>query len=122
MIQHNVLFRFKSSLDEHDIDRVATALLTMDRYIPGILQASWHINISREQHDKGFRHMISLYFADSAALQTYLSHRHHLYVSENLVLPALAEGACSVLVFDAQFATDLIQSGLSDGLRGQLPA
>ncbi len=101
MIEQNVLFRFKATLDEGEIHRICTALLTMDRYIPGILKASWHENISREQHDKGFRHKLSLYFADNDALEIYLNHRHHLYVRENIILPSLTEGVCSVLVFDA---------------------
>ncbi|WP_413726012.1 Dabb family protein [Sodalis sp. RH16] len=101
MIQHNVLFRFKATLGEDEIHRISAALLTMDRYIPGILNASWHENISREQHDYGFRHKISLYFADNDALEIYLNHRHHLYVRENIILPSLTDGVCSVLIFDA---------------------
>ncbi len=104
MIQHNVLFRFRPVLGEAEINQVATALIEMERYIPAILKSSWHENISREQRDKGFRHMVSLYFADSATLEEYLCHRHHLYVSENIVLPALTDGVCSILVFDMQYA------------------
>ncbi|XBS70017.1 Dabb family protein [Acerihabitans sp. KWT182] len=101
MIQHNVLFRFKTTLSEDEVRQISDALLSMDRYIPGIIKAAWHENISREQHDKGFRHMMSLYFTDHAALDIYLNHRHHLFVRENVILPALIEGVCSVLIFDS---------------------
>ncbi|HEY0208344.1 Dabb family protein [Acerihabitans sp.] len=100
MIEHNVLFRFKPALGQADIQQIAVTLLAMDQYIPGILKASWHVNASREQHDKGFRHMLRLCFADSAVLEQYLTHRHHLYVCENILFPVLADGAGSVLVFD----------------------
>ncbi|WP_213993760.1 Dabb family protein [Sodalis sp. dw_96] len=101
MIQHDVLFRFKGTLSEEQVRRIAVALLTMDRFIPGIIKATWHENISREQHDKGFRHKVSLYFADHAALEDYLIHRHHLYVREHFIQPSLTDGVCSVLIFDA---------------------
>ncbi|WP_410012642.1 Dabb family protein [Sodalis sp. C49] len=100
MIEHNVLFRFRPALAPAEIQQVAATLLAMDRYIPGILKASWHDNASREQRDKGFRHLLRLFFADSAALDQYLAHRHHLYVCENILFPVLADGAGSVLVFD----------------------
>ncbi|NDL65191.1 Dabb family protein [Acerihabitans arboris] len=102
MIEHNVLFRFKSALDKAEIRRVANQLLAMDHYIPGIQAASWHDNASQEQRDKGFRYLLRLCFADSAALEHYLTHRHHLYVCENVLFPVLADGAGSVLVFDVE--------------------
>lgn len=102
MIEHNVLFRFKPALDKSAIQQVAATLLAMDKYIPGILNASWHGNASQEQRDKGFRYMLRLCFADGAALEHYLSHRHHVYVCENVLFPVLADGVGSVLVFDVE--------------------
>lgn len=102
MIEHNVLFQFKPALEKAQIQQIAATLLAMGDYIPGIRRASWHSNASREQRDKGFRHLLRLSFDDSAALEHYLSHRHHVYVIENVLLPVLADGASSVLVFDVE--------------------
>lgn len=44
--------------------------------------------------------MLALWFDDRAALDVYMAHPHHHSVSDDILLPALAQGVDSLLVFD----------------------
>ncbi|AHF78866.1 Stress responsive alpha-beta barrel domain-containing protein [Sodalis praecaptivus] len=108
MIEHNVFLQFRQDASQETIQSVAKALLDMETHIPSIKRARWYDNLSREQRDKGFHHMIALWFEDRSALEAYLAHPHHQTVSGDILLPALAQGVESLLVFDrrAEDGTD----------------
>lgn len=108
MIEHNVFLQFRHNASQETIQSVAQALLAMRQHIPGIKRARWHENRSCVQRDKGFHHMLALWFDDRAALEVYMAHPHHHSVSDDVLLPALSQGVDSLLVFDrlAEDGTD----------------
>jgi len=100
MIRHIVLFKFKKSLNQNDIQQIADLLLNMRNKISQIKDCKWITNIHDRNHDYGFKHGISIDFANQKDLQDYIAHQHHAEVCEHHLFPSLEDGINGLLVFD----------------------
>lgn len=76
-LRHVVLFRFKASATQADINRVADAFQELARTVPGVAGFEGGADISRENLAKGYSHAWLLSFAGSAERDAYLVHSEH---------------------------------------------
>ncbi|MCL7997252.1 Dabb family protein [Brucella sp. 21LCYQ03] len=99
MLRHIVLIRFRSDVDDAEIQGVLDGVTALRETIGGILSVSTGANVSPESLEKGFRHGFVIDFKDEAARDAYLPHPDHVIVGTKLV--ELAEsGLEGILVFD----------------------
>ncbi len=76
-VKHIVLLKFKSSVDEAQIDQVFDSLLDLSETIPGIEDYVSGGNMSPESLSNGFTHAFVITFTDAAARDAYLVHPEH---------------------------------------------
>lgn len=99
-IIHLALFQWKPTLSEQELAALRQGFAALQAVIPDIKSFRWIRNNSIEGLDKGFQDGICLEFADAQARQRYLEHLAHVAFAQETVIPALACGLDSVLVFD----------------------
>lgn len=99
-IVHLALFQWKPTLSEQELAALRQGFAALQTVIPDIKSFRWIRNNSTEGLDKGFQEGICLEFDDAQARQRYLEHPAHVAFARENVIPALARGLDSVLVFD----------------------
>ena len=98
MIEHIVLFRWKSDATREQIHRVVTELRALKGQIDGIVDLTCGENFSPRA--QGFTHGLVVRFTDRAALAAYGPHPKHQHVVETLINPIRAD----ILAFDFEIA------------------
>lgn len=76
-LRHVVLFKFKESSTEADIQSVEAAFSALPGKIPEIRDYEWGTNNSPEGLDKGFTHCFFLSFDSEEDRAVYLPHPDH---------------------------------------------
>ena len=83
-MRHIVIFKYKPSATEEQIESVTTALGDLKNEIPGIIFFEHGINDSPENKNNGFTHVYQFTFEDADARDTYLPHPEHQKFGEML--------------------------------------
>lgn len=94
-LRHVVLFKFKETSSEEDIQGVEDAFNALPSKIPLIKGYEWGMNNSPENLNKGFTHCFFLTFNSEADRDAYLPHPDHK-VFEDIAGPHIED----VLVVD----------------------
>lgn len=76
-LRHLVLFTFKASSTNEQIEKVTTAFNNLYGQIPEIKKMEWGLNESTEKLDQGFTHCFLLTFNTKKDLSTYIDHPAH---------------------------------------------
>ncbi len=76
-MRHIVIFKFKPTATEVQIEKVTNALADLKNTIPGIMAFEHGINNSPENKNQGFTHVYQFTFKDMEARDTYLPHPEH---------------------------------------------
>lgn len=77
VLRHVVLFKFKDSATEADIQKIVEAFKELPNKIEGILHFEWGTNVSPEGLSNGFTHCFFVTFKDEEARDAYLPHPAH---------------------------------------------
>lgn len=77
VLRHVVLFKFKDSATETDIQQIVEAFKELPNKIDGILDFEWGTDVSTEGISNGFTHCFFVTFEDEKARDTYLPHPAH---------------------------------------------
>ena len=77
MLRHVVLFQFKASSSEADVQRVVDAFRTLPTKIPQIADFEYGVNNSPEGLDGGLTHCFLVTFKSEADRDAYLPHPAH---------------------------------------------
>jgi hypothetical protein len=94
VVEHIVLFKWKSGTNSQAIDAVMTALRALRSEIPGILSLSVGEDFSGR--GQGYTHGLHIQFESREALDGYGPHEAHQAVVQTLINPIRD----SVLAFD----------------------
>lgn len=94
-LRHVVLFKFKDTATESDIEKVERAFSELTSKIKQIKDFEWGLNISPENLNKGFTHGFLLTFGSESDRDLYLPHPDHKAFGE-MIQPILED----VLVVD----------------------
>ena len=76
-IYHVVVFKFKDSVSQQQINKVCRDFRSLRKKVPEILSYKAGVNNSPEGLNKGFTHCFILTFKDAKARDTYLPHPAH---------------------------------------------
>lgn len=76
-LRHVVLFKFKESATEADIQQIVKAFKELPEKIDGILDFEWGTNVSPEGLSEGFTHVFLVTFKDEQSRDIYLPHPAH---------------------------------------------
>lgn len=98
-IRHIVLFAFKPSLSQIEIQKIMTTLEELKKNIPQILSFSWGENNSPENLHQGYLHGFVMEFKNETDRNLYVNHPLHIKVASECVFPALIAGSFPI-VFD----------------------
>lgn len=91
LLRHVVLFKFKDSATEAQVDAIVKAFGELPSKIPEIVEYQWGTDVSIEGKANGFTHCFLVSFADEAGRDVYLPHpAHKAFV--DLLLPSLDKG------------------------------
>jgi hypothetical protein len=77
LLRHVVLFAFKDSATNEQIDAVVADFGTLKERIPGITAYEWGTNVSPEGLNQGFTHCFTLSFSSEEDRNIYLLHAAH---------------------------------------------
>lgn len=77
VLRHAVFFSFKPETNEEDLNRIVESFRQLPGKIEEIIDFSWGVNNSPEEHDNGFTHCFLLTFKDEAGRAAYLPHPAH---------------------------------------------
>lgn len=77
LLRHVVLFKFKDSVTEAQIQEVEKAFAALPKKIDTIVDFEWGTDVSVEGKAKGFTHCFFVSFKDKAGRETYLPHPAH---------------------------------------------
>ena len=83
-MRHVVVFKYKPSASQQDIDTVTGAFQRLQHTIPGIVSFEHGVNNSPEGKNLGFTHVYLLTFETAAARDAYLPHPEHTKFGELL--------------------------------------
>lgn len=76
--RHVVLFKFKDSSSEEEVQKIEKAFAALkDVEALKILDYEWGTNVSPEGLNDGFTHCFLVTFANKADLEAYLPHKAH---------------------------------------------
>lgn len=100
MINHIVVFQFKSTLDESEIYAAVSQFANLKEVIPTIKSFSFGRNCSPEQLNKGFSHAFVMTFDDATGRDLYLEHPEHKRIAADIIIPMLEDELNSVVVID----------------------
>jgi hypothetical protein len=84
IVRHIVVFKYKSTATEAQIQQVTDAFRALKDKIPGIVAFEHGRNVSPEGKDLGFSHVYMLTFSDAQARDAYLPHPEHKKFGETL--------------------------------------
>ena len=76
-LRHIVVFKYKASASNAQIQQVTDAFRALQQQIPGIHAFEHGVNNSPEGLDQGFTHVHTLTFESVQARDTYLPHPRH---------------------------------------------
>lgn len=76
-VRHVVVFKYKPTATEAEIQQVTDAFRALQHKIPGITAFEYGLNDSPEGKDQGFTHVYLLTFEDAEARDVYLPHPEH---------------------------------------------
>jgi hypothetical protein len=99
-IKHIVLLPFKSTLSKIEIEKIMLSLSKLKTIIPEIMSFSWGENNSPENLHRGYLHGFIMEFKSHEDRKIYLEHPAHIKIAQEVILPALIDGANSPIVFD----------------------
>jgi len=99
VLQHGVLFKCRSDVDESDKVAIYHRLGDLRESIPGFERIDWGANSSLEGYSQGFTDGYVIYFSDTAARDAYLSHPD-LKAIESAFGALLNGGLKGLVVFD----------------------
>ena len=77
LLRHVVLFQFKDSSSEEEVQKVVDAFRALPQQIPEIADFEYGTNNSPESHDQGLTHCFILTFKSEADREVYLPHEAH---------------------------------------------
>ena len=77
ILKHTVLFAFKDTASEQDIQSVVNAFAKLKHEIDEVQDLEWVTNVSIENLDQGFTHCFQLSFLSEADRNAYLPHPAH---------------------------------------------
>ncbi len=100
MLKHIVFFQFSESVSSETISLTMNGFAQLAAEIPEILSYSWGLNNSTEGLSKGFQAGFEMLLADESARQRYLEHPAHVAFATTKLIPLLADGRNSIVVFD----------------------
>ena len=95
MIEHVVLFKWKTGVQKEEIDELLRELSDLKNKIPGIISYKTGHNLS--ERSQGYGAGITSTFVDKASLDAYLPHPEHQKVYTKLI-----QKVDSLLVVDFQ--------------------
>lgn len=75
--RHVVAFKFKESASEKDIEAIVDAFSALPKKIDSIIDYEHGVNVSPEDHAKGFTHCFIVTFKDKKGVEAYLPHAAH---------------------------------------------
>lgn len=78
LLQHVVLFEFKSNAKPDDIKNIENAFRALPSAIKEIKKFEWGINNSPEKLNNGFTHCMIISFASEKDRDIYLPHPEHM--------------------------------------------
>lgn len=104
MIRHIVLLHVADSTSRETINEIFAGFGGLVHKLPGARVVTSGPNVSPEGLDRGYRHGFVMDFDDGAARDAYLAHPDHVAFAEGTVIPALAAGRDSIVVFDYEIA------------------
>jgi hypothetical protein len=76
-LRHVVLFKFKDSSAEADVDRIVAAFRGLPAKIAEIKEFEWGTDVSPEGKSQGFTHCFVVTFASAADRDAYIPHPAH---------------------------------------------
>lgn len=88
--RHVVVFKFKDTTTDAQIDRIIENFAKLQDHIPEIIAFEHGKNISPEGLDQDFTHVFLVTFKDKAGLEVYLPHPAHKAFVDKL-LPLLEQ-------------------------------
>ena len=97
MVEHIVLFRWKTEATAEQIAQAVSGLRGLKGQVPNILDLSVGENFS--DRGQGFTHGLVVRFPDTAALEVYGPHPAHQHIVQTFINPIREE----VLAFDYEF-------------------
>ncbi|MFA7472054.1 MAG: Dabb family protein [Spirosomataceae bacterium] len=77
MLRHVVLFKFKDTSSEADVNAIVEAFKNLPNEIPEIKDFEWGTNNSPEGLDDGFTHLFFVSFESEEDRAIYLPHPKH---------------------------------------------
>ncbi|MFM8933652.1 MAG: Dabb family protein [Gemmataceae bacterium] len=81
VLKHIVLYKFKDSLTQAQVDEVINAFNALPSKIPGIIGYEAGTNVSKEGKSEGLTHSFVLTFKSMQDLDAYIAHpAHQAYV------------------------------------------
>jgi hypothetical protein len=83
-MRHVVVFKYKPTATQEQIEKVTKAFGELKNKIPGIVAFEHGMNDSPENKNLGFTHVYMLTFEDAEARDTYLPHPEHKKFGELL--------------------------------------
>ena len=108
MLRHLVLFAFKTSSSEQNIQNIEVAFVHLKHQIKEVTAFEWGLNVSPENHAQGFTHCFLLTFEDESDRDVYLKHPAH--VSFGRQLEPHLEKVCVIDYWTEQNLHQLTQS------------
>jgi hypothetical protein len=93
MVRHIVVFKYKATATETQIETITKAFSGLREKIPGILSLEHGVNNSPEGKNLGFTHLYLLTFENEAARDLYLPHPEHQKFGELLRASGIFEDA-----------------------------
>jgi NADPH-dependent 7-cyano-7-deazaguanine reductase QueF len=78
LLRHVVLFKFRDSSSEDEVEQVVSSFMSLKNQVPQIVAMEWGRNISEENHHQGFTHCFVISFRSIQDLTDYQSHPAHL--------------------------------------------
>lgn len=99
-IRHIVLLAFKEGTTSEKISYIATALRECCQKISGVNFGHFCDYTPVNNNPKKFTHYFFVDFMDEESRAAYLNDAEHVRIAQELIIPALANGLESLLVFD----------------------
>jgi hypothetical protein len=78
LLRHVVLFKFKDSSLEDEVEHVVSSFMSLKSQVPQIVAMEWGRNISEENHHQGFTHCFVISCQSIQDLTDYQKHPAHL--------------------------------------------
>ena len=100
MVRHIVLFEFRRDATQDEIHSLKKVLAALKIKNPGIVNFNSGHNMSPEGLNKAFTYGFTMDFQSTQTRDDYLPHPDHQYVVDTHIMPLLANGQESILVFD----------------------